>query len=145
LVALDIENKKADNTAANNELDAETADQDRAADLEKARIASETDIAVALIRAGGTIDAEAMKQKFASEPVELGNEAIQLTGQAVDDLNQSLQSSVGSINQAIERIQNLQTAKRNIVRDEEGNIIGVEVNGELREVERDGEGNVTGL
>lgn len=134
MIALEIENKKADN---------EAEDESRKAELEAAKITtdadirrfiaqlqSETQIALAQINNGSKVDLEQFKARLKEAPVELANEAIQATDKAVADLNQQLRSSIEQVSQAIDEMKRASEAPIKVVR-KNGKIVGKEVNGKF--------------
>ena len=110
-----------------------------------ARIQAETQIYLAQIKAGGSVDLEQMKANLKNAPIELGNQAIAATGSAVEQLNQQVAESIAQITAAVAELKDVSNAPREIVRDKAGKVTGVKVNGEVKPLKRDKQGRVTGV
>ena len=142
MIALEIENKKADDEAADEqrkaELDKYKADLDAQAKEQVARIQAETQIYLAQIKAGESVDVGEARQTLtkAAGSTPVGTAKM---------LNQQIADSIGQITDAIADLKQTATAPKEILRDNDGKIIGVKVNGETRIVQRDEKGRVTGL
>ena len=126
MIALEIEASKDETKRLENEQDAQDAEANRQTDIQKAQIAAETDLAVALIRAGGSIDLEQLKQRMTSEPIELNTEATAMAGQAIAQFGEVSSRQIEALNRAIERLEKAQNSSKRLIRDDEGNIVGVE-------------------
>jgi len=134
MIALEIENKKADNQAADSELDAQVkaAQVQSDADVKRytAELQSQTQLALAQINNGVKVDLEKFKADVKNIPVEQGNKAINETGDAVRELRAVAEASIASVAEAIEELKAQQTAPVKIVR-KNGKIVGKEVGGQF--------------
>ena len=138
MMALEVEKQKADNAAADSQLDAQV----KAAEIESdertkelvARIQSDTQIALAQINNGTKIDLEQFKSDIKNAPVELGNKAIQATGQAVDQLNLVVAQSIGQVTEALAELKTISESPVKIVR-KDGKIVGKEQGGRFTALE----------
>jgi hypothetical protein len=123
-----------DYTAAALEIDAQLKNKEIETDAAvkelTARIHSETQIALAQIKAGQAVDLEQVKANLRNAPVELGNRAIEATGSAVEQLNNQVTESINAITEAIGELKAASEAPVKIVRDK-GKIVGKEVNGKF--------------
>lgn len=129
MIALEIENKKAEN---------EAVDESRKAELEQlqintdaqikelvARINSETQIALAQIKAGQQVDLERFKAELKNAPVELDAKAS-----VVAEINESISNSIRQVSDAVAELKATSEAPIKIVR-KGGKIVGKEVNGKF--------------
>jgi hypothetical protein len=132
--ALEIEAQKATTSQTDVELDAQLKNKEIETDAAvkelTARIHSETQIALAQIKAGQAVDLEEVKANLRNAPVELGNRAIEATGSAVEQLNNQVTESINAITEAIGELKAASEAPVKIVRDK-GKIVGKEVNGKF--------------
>jgi uncharacterized protein len=135
MVALEIENKKAENQARDTEIDAEIDKYkaDIAAEIDKYRadLQAQTQVYLAQIKAGQQVDLEQVKATLKNAPVEMGNEAIKATGGAVEELSKQVSESIRQISAAIDEMKADASAEIEIVRDERGKITGKRVNGKF--------------
>lgn len=135
MIALEIENKKAENQARDTQVDAEVdrykTDVSAEVDKYRADLSAQTQVYLAQIKAGQQVDLEQMKANLKNVPVELGNEAIKATGGAVEQLSSQVSDSIRQISEAIEQMKSDAEAEIEIVRDEKGKITGKRVNGKF--------------
>lgn len=149
MLALEVEKQKADNSESDSQRDAAV----KAAEIESdertkefvARLNSETQIALAQIKAGQAVDLERFKADLKNAPVEMGNQAIANTADVVSQLNEAVAASIQQVSDAMAELKEVADAPREVVRDSDGRVTGVKVNGKLKEVKRDGSGRVTGV
>jgi len=138
MIALEVENKKADNQAQKTETDAavDKYQTDRSVDIDKYRadLQSQTQLALAQIKAGEAVDLEQFRASLKNAPVELGNDAIKATGDAVMQLNQQVAESIGQVQEALSELQSASTAPIKVVR-KKGKIVGKEVGGQFVPIE----------
>jgi hypothetical protein len=126
LIALDIEKQKADNQSEDNEIDRVKIETDAMTDLKKAEIASHTAIAVALINQGGSIDAENIRQAASNARANKAGKDSATNTDAIVGVNSSINESLEALMTAIASL----NAPKRVVKDEDGNIVGVEPVGE---------------
>ena len=134
MMALEVENKKADNQAQGDQLDAEMDryKADLAAELDKYRadLNAELQLALANIKAGNSVDLESVKARLRDAPIEMGNEAIKGTGNAVAEMSAALSDALSGLHAVVQQIQANATAPIEIVR-KDGKITGKRVNGQF--------------
>jgi len=134
MMALEIENKKADNEAADEErkaqIDVAKVQSDKEVKEFIARLQSETQIALAQIKAGDQVNLEQFKANLKNAPVELGNDLIAQQSEAVSMLNQQVTESIQKISDAMDEMKATSEAPIKIVR-KKGKIVGKEVNGKF--------------
>jgi hypothetical protein len=149
MMALEIENKKADNAANDSELDAQVKSQEVAtkAEVDKyvADLRAQVDIALEQLKAGHAVDLKGVEYTLANAPIEVENESIKATGAAVGSLTQELNRAIGDINSAISELRDASEAERELVRDDKGQVTGIRVNGKVKDVKRDKNGRITGI
>jgi hypothetical protein len=125
--ALQIENKKVDNEAADeargSELDKYKTDSDAAVKKYQTDVNAQTQIALAQIKEGQQINLETIKADLKNAPVELANSTIATTGDAVNRLTESVTESIAALNAAVQKIQEDADSPVEIVR-ENGKIVG---------------------
>jgi len=136
MIALEIENKKAENQAADTQIDAEVDKYktDVAAEIDKYRadLQAQTQLALAQIKAGQQIDLERFKNNLTNAPIELDAKS-----EALGELNNQITESITQITKALAELQAATTAPIKVVR-ENGKIIGKEVNGNFIPLEDTG-------
>jgi hypothetical protein len=144
LLAIQVEDKKVEQKAVDDERDAELekykSDQDAIVKQEIARLQAETQIALANIKAGNSVNLEEVKARLKDAPVQMG-ETFEVTKQ----INEQVADSIREITEALEEMRSAAGADREIVRDESGKVTGVRVNGQVKSVKRDSAGNITGV
>ena len=131
-IALEIENKKADNQAADSQLDAEIKNKeiDTDAALKQYQIDKNAEVQIALkqMDLGGKAEIEVVKADLRDAPI---NEANQLGKNANDlatKLSETVERSIEQMNSAIEEMKEVQRSPVKIVR-ENGKIVGKEQGG----------------
>lgn len=143
MIALEVEDKKANNQAADSQLDAEVKkyEIDTEATLKQqiAQLNSETQIALAQLKEGQAINVETVRARLKDAPVEVG-QALD-AAQAMQD---KLTESLDAIREAAEEVSRAASAPREIVR-EGGKVTGVKVNGEFKPLKRDSSGAISGV
>ena len=131
MIALEIENKKADNTSVDNERDAELekyrADLNAEMDKYKADLNAQVQLALAEIKAGNSVSLEETKAKLRDAPVLKANEGLKDTESAIKELNIQIGDALGEQVQALQDAIKAMNAPRTVVRDDSGNVIGTEV------------------
>lgn len=134
MLALQIEDKKAENEATDEarkaELEKYKAELQAEVDKYKADLASQTQIAIANAAEGRAINLEQVKANLKNAPIELGNDAIKAQSQAVNQLAELFSQSMNEVSQAMSEIKATAEAPIKIVRDK-GKIVGKEVNGKF--------------
>ena len=128
MLALDVENKKVENEAIDEERSAkiEVAKIQSDAEIKEltARIQSETQIALAQIKAGQSVDLEQVKAQLRDVPINASNDIARASANAVADLSTRLTESIAEINAAIQKIDDKVDAERELIRDDAGKPIG---------------------
>jgi len=124
MIALEIEQQKAETDAAEADTAAEKVRIDAETDLAKANINAHVQIAIALIKAGQQFSLEEFRNNLKNEPMLDNNEALESLRSAINELDIQLQGSlgdqIGTLQQLIEQV----GGEKEIVRDESGNIVG---------------------
>ena len=124
LLAIEVENKKADNQAKDIELDArikqEEIETESITRQAIAKLQSDTQIAIARIKGGQSIDLEEVKARFKDAPVQLG-EAFETT----KAINEQVAESIRQVTEAIEEMKTTAASPIKVVR-EGGRIVGKE-------------------
>lgn len=115
--------------------EAETARAQYKADLD-----AQTKLAIAEMSAKTTIDT-AVNQREG----EMGSEIQELVNNLAEMLNEKLEQSQQAAEMAIGEIRTIMETPRKIVRGPDGRAIGVEINGQVREIQREPNGRVIGL
>ena len=131
MMALEVENKKADSQAKNVEVDAEIdkykADLEASVDKYRADLTAETQIALAQLKEGQQANIERLKAslKIADNAVglETGNGQVVPVGNAFDALTATLGETMNKLDQTI----NTLTAEKEIVRDAQGKVVGTKL------------------
>lgn len=152
MMALEIENKKADNQARADELEAQikevdlqlkSADGERQAALEKYKVDlnAELQLALAQIKEGSTLNVENLKAQLRDKPIFDANNKIDSTDKSVQALNKVIQD----VTKSVLELKSAAESPREVVRDKKGRVTGIKMNGQTRNVKRDKEGKVTGI
>jgi len=131
MMALEVENKKADSQAKNVEVDAEIdkykADLEASVDKYRADLTAETQIALAQLKEGQQANIERLKAslKIADNAVglETGDGQVVPVGNAFDALTATLGETMNKLDQTI----NTLTAEKEIVRDAQGKVVGTKL------------------
>ena len=131
MMALEVENKKADSQAKNVEVDAEIdkykADLEASVDKYRADLTAETQIALAQLKEGQQANIERLKAslKIADNAIglETGNGQVVPVGNAFDALTATLGETMNKLDQTI----NTLTAEKEIVRDAQGKVVGTKL------------------
>lgn len=131
-LALEIENKKADNQATETQVDAEIdkykADLDAQVKQYQVEANTQLQLAIANIKAGNSVDLEKVRANLKVNPIEVEGEqlavsdAFSATKQAQEQMNETLRQTID----AISDLKQIVNAKKRIVRDSDGRISGVE-------------------
>ena len=134
MIALEIENKNADNKEADSQRDARVKVAQIESDAEirryTAELQAQTQLALAQINNGSKVDLEQFKANLKNAPIELGNDAIAAQSEAVAALNAQVADSIAQVTEAVETLRAQQTAPVKIVR-KNGKIVGKEVGGQF--------------
>jgi hypothetical protein len=130
MMALEVENKKADNQAKDSELDAqvksETAQLDAEIDKYRADLTAETQLILAQIKAGQSVDLEKVKADLKVNPIQVGGENVSVSkafeaGQrANEQMAQALEGMMDKLGDAIENM----AAEKEVIRDKSGRVTG---------------------
>ena len=131
MMALEVENKKADSQAKNVEVDAEIdkykADLEASVDKYRADLTAETQIALAQLKEGQQANIERLKAslKIADNAIglETGDGKVVPVGNAFDALTATLGETMNKLDQTI----NTLTAEKEIVRDAQGKVVGTKL------------------
>ena len=149
LMALEIENKKADNAAQDSTLDAEVKSTEIAtrAEVEKyvADLRAQVDIALEQLKAGHAVDLKGVEYTLANAPIELETQAIRDTGEQVREMKETMSQALSDVQGLISELEGFRESEREIERDEFGSITGIKVNGKTRKLKRDKNGRITGI
>lgn len=125
--ALQIENKKVDNEAADearsSELEKYKVDSDAAVKKYQTDVNAEVQIALAGKKGDDQLSLEQVRANLKNAPVELGNQVIQQTSDAVSELTISMTTAISELNKAVDEIKEAAEAPVEIVR-EGGKIVG---------------------
>lgn len=134
MLALEVENKKADNQAQDSQVDAQVKikEIDTEAEIKRftAQLNSETQLALAQIKAGQVVDLERFKAQLKNAPVEMSNDLLSAQSDAVEALSKAMSESLQAVSDAVAEIKATSEAPIKIVR-KNGKIVGKEVNGKL--------------
>ncbi len=130
--ALDIEARKVQVSAADSQADAEGKKYSTDVDSSDKRYQTDVNAQVQLILADkkgeGALTLESARASLKNAPIELGNQAIQATGDKVAALTSSMTEAIADLRQTIDEIKEDANAPVDIVR-ENGKIIGKNRNG----------------
>ena len=134
LMALEIEGQKAANQARDTEVEAEVdkyqSDLSAEVDKYKADLQAQTQVYLAQIKAGQQVDLEQIKATLKNEPIERANaqkaksdgDMLKATKEANATMAESLRQMMQELQVAMEKA----SGPKRVVRDEKGNVIGVE-------------------
>jgi hypothetical protein len=124
MIALDIEQQKADTDATEVESKGRQAVMDDELERFKIKTNAELQIALAVIKQGGSFNLEEFKANLKNAPVIANNEALNATNESVQAMNVQLENVLqGAFEQIAQAIESA-SAEKEIVRDEQGNIVG---------------------
>ena len=131
MMAIEVENKKADSQAKNVEIDAEIdkykADLEASVDKYRADLTAETQIALAQLKEGQQTNIERLKAslKIADNAIglEIGDGKVVPVGNAFDALTSTMAEVVGKMNQTLAAL----SAEKEIVRDAQGKVVGTKL------------------
>jgi len=131
MMAIEVENKKADNQAADSQADSETAkykaDLDAAMEKYRADLTAETQIALAQIKEGQQANLERLKAGLkvsdAALAIENGKGSVIPIGNAFDALAATLGQTMNKLDQTIAAV----SAEKEIVRDDRGKVVGTKL------------------
>jgi hypothetical protein len=127
MLAIEVENKKADNQARDIEIDAqikkEEIETESITRQAIAKLQSDTQIAIAQIKGGQSIDLEEVKARFKDAPLQLGTAL-----DATKEINEAVTDSIRQVTEAIDEMKRTAATPIKIVR-ENGKIIGKEQGG----------------
>jgi hypothetical protein len=136
-MALEIENKKANNQATDTQVDAEIdkykADLDAQVKQYQVEANAQLQLALANIKAGNTVDLEKVRANLKVNPIELEGEqiavsdAFKATKEANEAMAETMQATIG----ALQEVMRKQSAPIKVIRDKSGKITGKEVDGEF--------------
>jgi hypothetical protein len=142
-IALEIEQSKVQQQTEEAQLEAAQKSQDSQLDAEIKRYQIDTNaqlqLALAQIKQEGAVDLEKVRA-FLKEAPDFMAGVIEKTG----NQQGQLQEAADRLAETLEALRTAAEQPRELVR-EDGKIVGVRVNGETRRIQRDGEGNITGL
>lgn len=134
MIALEIEASKVQQSEADSERDAQVDIAKAASDAEVkreiARLNSETQIALAQLKAGQAVDIERFRASVKSEPIEKQNKAIADNSRAIAEIQRVAEESIKKVENAVDELRDQQKAPIKIVR-KNGKIVGKEVGGEF--------------
>lgn len=115
----------------------EAIDEARSAELEElkiqkdsedkrfvAELMAEKDILLAQIKQGGSEGIEKLRAKLRDQPVQLANESITETGDAVRQFGEQMSQAIAALNDALSELRADFEAPIEVVRDENGRIAG---------------------
>jgi len=117
LIALDIEGEKAETERLSVEQRERDSQLDSETELEKTRILAEKDIAIALIKQGGATDLESLRAELRDAPILRNNREL-------EDMRGLFEGMQSEITENLAQLIQGMNAPKEIVRDEQGNIIG---------------------
>jgi hypothetical protein len=130
MMALEVENKKADNQAQDTQVDAEVkkyqSDLDAEIDKYRADLTAETQLILAQIKAGQSVDLEKIKADLKVNPIQVGGENVSVSkafeaGQkANEQMAQALEGMMDRLGDAIENM----AAEKEVIRDKAGRVTG---------------------
>ncbi len=130
LMALEVENKKADNQALDTQVDAEVkkliAKLSAEIDKYRADLQAETQLILAQIKAGGSVDLEKIKADLKLNPIQTEGQNISVASafeagqKANEQMAEALSSTLSELTKAVETI----GAPRELVRDKSGKPTG---------------------
>jgi hypothetical protein len=142
-IALEIEQSKVTQQSEESQLEAQLkeADSQREAEIKRYQVDTNAQLQLALaqIKQEGAVDL-AKVQAFLKEAPAFMAGVIEKTG----NQQSQLQEAADRLAETLEALRTAAEQPRELVR-EDGKIIGVRVNGETRRIQRDGQGNITGL
>lgn len=134
--ALQIEDKKADNAAADSETDAQVKkyeiDTDAQVKKYQTDVQAQTQIALAQIKDGQSVNLERLKANLKVNPIEMDGEQVPATDafKAVQGTNERLAEALTEALETLGELQETITAPVKVVR-KDGKIVGKEVNGKF--------------
>jgi len=115
--------------------EAETARSQYKADLD-----AQTKLAIAQMSSNGAIESETGKRTE-----EISGELAELVENLAERLNDALEMNRQAAETAIGEIRTIMETPRRIIRGPDGRAIGVEINGQVREIQRESDGRVAGI
>jgi hypothetical protein len=143
-IALQIEDKKVDQKAEEVKLEAAQREIEsmREDEVKKYQIDTNAQLQLALaqIKHEGAVDLEKVRA-FLREAPDFMAGVIEKTG----NQQSQLQEAAERLAETLEALRTAAESPRELVKDENGRIVGVKVNGQTREIQRDEGGNIMGL
>ena len=115
--------------------EAETARSQYKADLD-----AQTKLAIAQMSSNGAIESETGKRTE-----EISGELAELVENLAERLNDALEMNRQAAETAIGEIRTIMETPRRIIRGPDGRAVGVEINGQVREIQREADGRVAGI
>lgn len=148
MLALETENRKVEQSANESMQDNETKRQlaklDAELDKYKVDMNAELQLALAQIKAGESANLETLRANLRDKPKQEGEQKIKETSEAVQALQSSFEDKIRQLEQVASDLRKEIDAPRELVRDKSGKVTGVRVNGKVRKLQRDKDGNVVG-
>jgi hypothetical protein len=133
-----------ENAAQESQLEAAQKQSESQLDAEIKRYQIDTNaqlqLALAQIKQEGAVDLEKVRA-FLKEAPDFMAGVIEKTG----NQQSQLQEAAERLAETLEALRNAAEQPRELVKDENGRIVGVKVNGQTREIRRDEGGNIIGL
>jgi len=152
MIALEIENKKADNAAEKAQIDAEVdkyqADLSAEVDRYRADLNAELQVLLARIKAGEQVSAAEMKSKLSITPIEVGGRKA--TVEEAQALLETQENTIDVLDQEVRRMEaehdeilRLMNEPKEIIR-ENGKVVGIRQGDAVRQVIREN-GRIVGV
>ena len=137
--ALEIEAQKVQVSAQDSQTDADVKKYEIDTDSADKRYQTDVNAQMQLILADkkgeSSLTLEGTRAALKNAPIELGNQRIQETGEAVTELKAMLMESVLELRTAVQEVKDTATAPRKLIK-ENGKIVGAEVNGQVIRLEQ---------
>jgi hypothetical protein len=128
-MALEIENKKADNQATDTQVDAEIdkykADLDAQVKQYQVDANAQLQLALANLKAGNSVDLEKVRANLKVNPIEFEGEQIAVSD-AFSATREANEAMAQTLTETIDALKEVINQPKRVVRDEAGKVIGVE-------------------
>lgn len=154
MLALQIEDKKAENDGREIDVDAEVdkykADLDAEVKQFQARLNAEVQLALASVKGEQSVNLEAVRSRLKGEAegTEQKIRSAEEVGQKVSETTQGISEIRELLTGALAQLGELQSeinSPREIVRDDKGRVTGVKIGNKVKKLKRDGSGRVVGV
>jgi hypothetical protein len=129
MIALQIESEKVKNEAADEErqaqIEVKTLEIQSELDKYKADLQSQTQVWLAQIKAGQSVDLEHTKAKLRDAPILKNNDTLDETRDMVGELAKANSEQIAKLAEMVNELSKASNAPKEVVRDKAGKVVGV--------------------